>query len=290
MVLQALRKWRRESWSRKLSRRVEEAAGKRTLFARTKWAERARLFFGVSSNITVNLISIYLKTSRNWVTWLPRPRYKKLLIETKLCCYEYDLSRGPSRAALNISRKGGKRGRKWQWEKKRRMREGRSSARWLYGMSRLCLARVRNVIHTPLAFRHVPFRSRLRLLLQARCVPLRGLSPTRRSRNSGDHLSTYVRAKDASLHDYDRLSIARGESVGLLPPFGIPTFIIPACKNRPLEDAPWCRSTCELWHAMLDTIPPAVALALIEESLFRYDTKVQSVLKYIFSLSKRFQI
>lgn len=83
---------------------------------------------------------------------------------------------GPSRAALNISRKGGERGRKWQWEKKGRMREGgRSSARWLYGMSRLCLARVRNVIHTPLAFRHVPFRSRLRLLLQARYVPLRGL-------------------------------------------------------------------------------------------------------------------
>lgn len=78
----------------------------------------------------------------------------------------------PNPCAKYLSERGrGSRGKKEQkvamGEEKAREREGRSSARWLYGMSRLCLARVRNVIHTPLAFRHVPFRSRLRLLLSS---------------------------------------------------------------------------------------------------------------------------
>lgn len=72
--------------------------------------------------------------------------------------------------------------------------EGRSSARWLYGMSWLCLARVRNVIHTPSAFRRVPRRSRRAFCCGPRCVPRARWSPlTSTAHESGTTFPTYVR-------------------------------------------------------------------------------------------------
>lgn len=150
----------------------------------------------LSRVLEVNLISIYFKTSRNWVTWLSR--YKKLSIGTKLCRLRVRSFAGPCELrAKHLSergRRGVKKSRKWQWEKKRRERKGRSSARWLYRMSRLCLASVRNVIHTPLAFRHVPFRSRLRLLLRREMRSSAASSAPPLTKLRGDDHLSHLRA------------------------------------------------------------------------------------------------